>query len=59
MTREQFIKATGEDPEDMFGPDWEAILEEFSPGSWGQEESHETFGGCVGVNPCWACRDGF
>ena len=29
MTREQFKKLVGEDPEDMFGSDWENYIEEF------------------------------
>ena len=28
MTRKQFISLFGENPEDMFGPDWENELEE-------------------------------
>lgn len=28
MTREDIEAMTGEDPEDMFGPDWENIVEE-------------------------------
>lgn len=27
MNREDIIALTGEDPEDMFGPDWENIVE--------------------------------
>ena len=30
MTREEFIALTCETPEDMFGSDWEARLEELS-----------------------------
>lgn len=30
MTRKEFIDLTGQDPEDMFGPDWENYLEELS-----------------------------
>lgn len=29
MTKQDFIELTGEDPEDMFGGDWETLLEEF------------------------------
>jgi hypothetical protein len=29
MTREEFMELTGEDPEDMFGPDWENEIEEY------------------------------
>ena len=28
MTRKEYIELTGKDPEDMWGPDWENILEE-------------------------------
>lgn len=30
MTRREFTELTGEDPEDMFGPDWQAILADFN-----------------------------
>ena len=29
MSREQFIKLTGELPEDVLGPDWENIMSEW------------------------------
>lgn len=32
MTRKKFQEITGEDPEDMFGPDWRNILEELGEG---------------------------
>lgn len=54
MTKQEFIDLFGEDPEDMFGPDWENELAE-----WDEDESHQRFGGCVGVGPCFSCRDGF
>lgn len=28
MTKKDYIDLTGEDPEDMFGPDWENIINE-------------------------------
>lgn len=28
MTKQEFIEFTGEDPEDVFGGDWENIIEE-------------------------------
>lgn len=28
MTKDQYIEATGEEPEDMFGSDWENIIAE-------------------------------
>jgi hypothetical protein len=28
MTKAEYIELTGEDPEDMFGPDWENIIAE-------------------------------
>lgn len=34
MTRQDFKDLTGEDPEDMFGPDWENILKEFEEEDW-------------------------
>jgi hypothetical protein len=30
MTKKEFIELTGDDPEDMFGGDWENELEEFN-----------------------------
>lgn len=30
MTKQQYIDLTGEDPEDMFGPDWKNIIEELN-----------------------------
>ena len=35
MTRKEYIELTVEDPVDMWGPDWKAILEEL----YEQEES--------------------
>lgn len=32
ITKEQFIKLTGEDPEDVLGPDWENLVEEYMEG---------------------------
>ena len=29
MTKQEFEELTGESPEDMFGSDWEAILEDY------------------------------
>ena len=28
MTKKEYIEMTGEDPEDMFGPDWQNIIDE-------------------------------
>ena len=39
MTKKQFIELTGEDPEDMFGPDWKNELEELQ-----EENKHEDSG---------------
>ena len=30
MTKREFIDLFGEDPEDMFGPDWKNLIEEFT-----------------------------
>ena len=30
MTKEEFIELTGEDPEDVLGPDWENLIEEYA-----------------------------
>jgi len=30
MTRQEYIDLFGEDPKDMFGPDWENTLAEFT-----------------------------
>lgn len=30
MKRQAIIEATGEDPEDMFGPDWEDMVDQYS-----------------------------
>lgn len=45
MTREQFIETFGESPEDMFGEDWENILQEFDA-----QSANEMFGvGMMGL----------
>lgn len=45
VTRDQFIETFGEAPEDMFGEDWENILEEFD-----SQAAHEMFGvGMMGL----------
>ena len=38
MTKEEFKKLTGEDPEDVLGQDWENLIEEYLEDS---DEFHE------------------
>jgi len=46
MTRDEFKKLTGEDPEDVLGSDWENTVDEFVQGD--NEYFHEGHqrGGC-------------
>lgn len=40
ITREKFKELTGQFPEDMFGPDWEACMEEYIQDEGGNEHFH-------------------
>lgn len=31
MTKDEFMELVGESPEDIFGPDWENIIQELNP----------------------------
>ena len=45
MTKDEFKKLIGEDPEDLLGPDWENYIEEFMEDSEYFHEGHPR-GGC-------------
>lgn len=36
MTKREFIELIGEDPEDIFGPDWRNFLEEWDANAKGR-----------------------
>ena len=40
MTKAQFEKYTGEDPEDVLGPDWKNLIDEYVESLEGKEQ-HE------------------
>ena len=48
MTKAEFEKYTGEDPEDVLGPDWENLIEEYVESLEGNEHFHDghQLGGC-------------
>lgn len=42
MDKEEFIELTGEDPEDMFGPDWENEVNELMNWLWNEHKKLES-----------------
>lgn len=51
MNKQTFIELTGEDPEDMLGPDWQNTIDDYA------EDNGLTHGDHI-VGNCYICRDG-
>ena len=50
MNAKDFKDLTGENPEDMFGGDWEAMLEEYDPAEHCLGDKH--YDKCAGCAMC-------
>lgn len=52
MNKKEFIKLTGENPEDVLGPDWKNLIDEYVQDEQGNEHFHD--GHEKGA--CWWCK---
>lgn len=52
MTQEEFIEITGEDPEDILGPDWFDLIDDYV----NSDEPNEYFHDGHEIGGCYWCK---